>query len=82
MNGINISLEINSPVIEMNFDRNKIKRIVPNLISNAIKYNVENGYVKIVIDKITTPQGEQARIQVADSGRGIRDENKIGRAHV
>ena len=76
LNGIKVFLEIKSPIIEMNFDRNKIKRIILNLISNAIKYNVPNGTVTISIDRIATADGEQARIQVTDTGVGIRPENK------
>ena len=76
LSGIKITLEINSPIIEMNFDCNKIKRVVLNLISNAIKYNTPNGTVKIIVDRIVTNEGEQARIRVIDTGIGVRHENK------
>ncbi len=75
-NGIRMSLEINSPTIETNFDQNKIRRILLNLLSNAIKYNCEQGSVVVSVDKIETDEGEQARIQVADTGIGVKEENK------
>ncbi len=75
-NKINMNLIINSPVIEMNFDCNKIQRIIFNLLSNAIKYNNENGSVTITIDKILSKNGEQVSIIIADTGIGIKDENK------
>ncbi len=75
-NKINLYLQINSPVIEMNFDRNKLQRIIFNLLSNAVKYNRENGSVTVTIDKILSEEGEQISIRVADTGIGIKDENK------
>lgn len=75
-NGIDMSLEIHSPVIEMNFDRNKIQRILLNLLSNAIKYNREKGSITVTVDTLQTPEGEQARIRIADTGIGIKNENK------
>ena len=76
LNGITVLLEVHSPTIEMNFDRNKMKRVILNLVSNAIKYNVTNGTVKIIVDRIVTKEGEQARIRVVDTGVGILPENK------
>lgn len=73
---IKLILTINSSPIEMNFDSNKLQRIMQNLLSNAIKYNIPDGSVTITVDKILTTEGEQARIQVADTGIGIKDENK------
>lgn len=62
--------------MDMDFDRNKIQRILLNLLSNAVKYNYENGEVIVALDKITANGTENAQIQVADTGIGIKDENK------
>ncbi|MDA3929436.1 MAG: response regulator, partial [Prolixibacteraceae bacterium] len=74
----NISLDVilKSSSIRMDFDKNKIQRIVMNILSNAFKYNVENGGVVVTIDRVLGPEGELARIQVADTGIGILDKNK------
>ncbi len=74
--GIALQVHINTSKIEMDFDRNKVQRIVFNLLSNAIKYNHENGSVTVSVDKIQTDSGECVRIEVADSGIGVKDENK------
>lgn len=74
--GISIQICINTPKIEMDFDCNKMQRIIFNLLSNAIKYNCENGSITVTVDKILTDKGERARIQIADTGIGIKDENK------
>ena len=62
--------------ISMSFDRNKMQRILLNLLSNAVKYNREDGSVVVTVDKIRVSEKEHVRIQVADTGIGIKDENK------
>ena len=74
--GINIRLHINETKMDMDFDRNKIQRILLNLLSNAVKYNYENGEVTVTLAKITANGIENVQIQVADTGIGIKDENK------
>jgi CheY-like chemotaxis protein/AraC-like DNA-binding protein len=74
----NITLDVvlKSSSIRMDFDKNKIQRIVMNLLSNAFKYNIKNGSVVVTVDRVLGPEGELARIQVADTGIGILDKNK------
>ena len=54
------------------FDRAKVKRIVTNLISNAIKYNKPAGRVRVALRR----DGTHAVISVSDQGIGIRPENR------
>lgn len=75
-NDIKLKLNLIDLEISMFFDRNKMQRILFNLLSNAIKYNQKNGSVIVTVDKILTSGKEQVRIQVADTGIGIKDENK------
>ena len=65
-------LEVMSELSEcrLTADRNKMTRIVDNLISNAVKYNRRGGSVRIFLDK--------KRLQVSDSGKGI-DPSKLHR---
>ena len=56
----------------MDFDREFIKEIINNLMSNAIKYSSFGGDIYCEVSKI----GEEAIIQIKDSGEGI-DEDKI-----
>lgn len=74
--GIKLQLEINTPNIGMNFDRDKMQRIMLNLLSNAIKYNRENGSVTVKVDTVQTDDNEQICIRIADTGIGVKDENK------
>jgi signal transduction histidine kinase/CheY-like chemotaxis protein/ligand-binding sensor domain-containing protein len=58
------------PAITFKTDADKLQRIVTNLISNAIKYNRPDGFVKTVI-KFT----ESALIiEIEDNGVGIKPE--------
>jgi signal transduction histidine kinase len=55
-------------------DREKINQILLNLISNAIKFNKENGCVKLRLSRLAD---KKIRIQVSDWGVGIpRSERK------
>ena len=55
----------------VNADRTRLKQIVINLISNAIKYNKEQGTV--VVECITN-NPERTRISVSDTGAGLSPE--------
>jgi two-component system phosphate regulon sensor histidine kinase PhoR len=46
--------------------------LVKNLVSNAIKYNKEKGYVKITIKD----KGDSVILSVKDNGIGIAKENQ------
>ncbi len=73
---INLYLQIDEPDLSMDFDYNKIHRILLNLLSNAIKYNYENGEIILSLSSITVNGNEYVQIQVADTGIGIKNENK------
>lgn len=49
-------------------DRDRIKQVLLNLVSNAIKYNKENGRITI---SAQVAEGDEIRLRVADTGRGI-----------
>lgn len=51
-------------------DRNRIKQLLLNLISNAIKYNIRGGRVEIHLRR----QADEAVLEVSDTGRGIPPE--------
>ena len=78
-NDKNILLELDIPTsdVQLSFDRNKMRRILTNLLSNAYKYNVTNGKVNVSIDPYTNKEGVSfVRIEVEDTGIGIGGENK------
>jgi len=60
-----------SPLLKVNADKNMLKTVLRNLISNAIKYTRHNG--KIAIS--ASFQKNNTQISVADTGIGISKEN-------
>lgn len=74
--GITFNLSLKTETLETDFDKNKMQRIMLNLLSNAFKYNVIHGSVNVVLNRIVKDGREYACIQVADTGIGIREENR------
>jgi len=52
-------------------DKNMIRTVIRNLISNAIKYTNQGGFIKISVNK----EGKYCKISVSDNGIGISSEN-------
>jgi PAS domain S-box-containing protein len=56
--------------VELHTDRQKLERVVANLVDNAIKFTQRGG-----VSLELAPQGPAPRIRVSDTGIGISDEN-------
>lgn len=55
-----------------NADRTRVKQVLINLLTNAIKYNREHGSI---IVECSEPAPERIRISIKDSGKGLSPEN-------
>ena len=69
--GLTCSLEAQSSLPAVFADERKIRQIITNLVSNAIKFNVEGGTVSVSLD--AGPSGFV--VAVADSGIGIAPDD-------
>lgn len=67
-----VSLKVTGEDVTMNGVRHLLHEILFNLCDNAIKYNVENGAVNILLAQ----QGDNAVITIKDSGIGIPPEHQ------
>lgn len=68
----NIKLLLDAPdKLYVECDQTLITQLIINLVSNAIKYNREGGWVKLTLDK----DDNYANISVEDNGIGIPDED-------
>ena len=70
-----VSLKINLPEpFIVRADHIRLKQVLLNLISNAIKYNRRGGKVCIQGETIETTSGHFLRLHVQDTGNGIAPE--------
>jgi PAS domain S-box-containing protein len=71
--GVRLTLEllpdVSHPTIHVIADRQRLKQVLLNLISNGIKYNRERGSVRVAIGR--SAEGSRITIDVTDTGRGI-----------
>jgi signal transduction histidine kinase len=65
---LNWSIDIKEQYIISN--RNALSRIIYNLLSNACKYNISNGYIKIKMDT-------NNRLTILNSSYGIKNPSKV-----
>lgn len=70
---ISLSLETDQQLNAVSCDPDKIREVMDNLISNAIKYTPRNGKIKIYAKN----QENDVRIDVRDTGIGIRKEDQV-----
>lgn len=69
----NIRIELDSDDnIYMNADKNEIEIILNNLVSNAVKYNKEDGKVFITMKQTE----DQVVVEVEDTGIGMKEEDQ------
>jgi len=69
--GIAIHFDANKPV-RMHADKSEIEIICNNLISNAVKYNKDNGLVEISLFKFS----DEITLKVSDTGFGMNPEEQ------
>ena len=57
-------------------DRQRLKQVILNLLSNGIKYNRRNGEVRVLVHRSpgNNGDGDLVRLEVIDSGHGIPAE--------
>jgi PAS domain S-box-containing protein len=55
-------------------DTQRLKQVLLNLVSNAIKYNRQGGTVRIALE---APSPDRVLILVTDTGKGISEENQV-----
>ena len=63
---INITTDLNSDTV-LNIDKKKISKLIDNILSNAIKYNIIKGSIHIELNTHS--------FTIKDTGRGIKKEN-------
>jgi len=76
---IKLNLNADTQVIELYFDHNKLKKVMNNLLINAIKFTPDGGTITVSVQDLAQNYEERGTgsfvmIKVADSGIGIPPE--------
>lgn len=69
--GLKLKMEITPPLPDIEGDGDKLKQVLINLISNAIKYNRKNGTITLGASKYK----QQVSFYVRDTGLGMKPEH-------
>jgi two-component system, sensor histidine kinase and response regulator len=70
--GIKLALDIAKEMPRASIDRDMIRRVMYNLINNAIKYTPRDGIIKIEVT--FRPDEDNYYVRVRDTGEGIRED--------
>jgi signal transduction histidine kinase/DNA-binding response OmpR family regulator len=72
----NITLEFHAWTdhLETLFDQDKLEKILFNLLSNAFKFTLENGFVSVNLELMKDGNEPWLQIEVRDTGIGIPDD--------
>ena len=60
--------------ITLRVDETRLKEVLVNLLTNAVKYNSDNGLVSIGYKQIGK---NDIRVHVSDTGKGLSDEDQV-----
>ncbi len=73
--GVTIAIDCDDTTA--NADRGKIKQVLLNLLTNAIKYNREHGSIRVYTRPTTNSEGQPyVQVSVQDTGFGIAKEHQ------
>lgn len=71
-NNIKVSTKIEEELPNLKADQNEITRLFTNILSNAIKYNKENGSIDVEVNT----NDHYFTLKIADTGIGLKDSEK------
>ncbi len=70
--GLTLSATLPERDVFVNADRERIRQVLVNLTSNAIKYNRDSGVVNILLEP---SNAQHVQVSVSDTGRGIPEKD-------
>jgi two-component system, NtrC family, sensor kinase len=70
--GIALHLSVDERLGQMRADERKIRQVVLNVLSNAIKFTPEGGRIEVA----AVPRGEFVEVSVSDTGIGVAPEDQ------
>ncbi|MBI5052538.1 MAG: PAS domain-containing protein [Chloroflexi bacterium] len=67
---ITLKLDLPKMPVQLQADRERLRQILNNMISNAIKYTPEGGHIEVA----ARAESDDAVIQISDNGKGMTEE--------
>ena len=71
-----VSIEYDSVSYTVAADRGKVKQVILNLLTNAVKYNRDGGHIQVRSYESTHHDTPYVEVAIADTGFGISKENQ------
>jgi signal transduction histidine kinase len=71
-----VTLSTDGTTFTVNADRGKVKQVLLNLLTNAIKYNKPNGEIHVGTRETTANDHPYVEVSVKDTGYGMSPEHK------
>ena len=68
---IDYDFESSETEINLQFDRDKVEKVLYNLLSNAFKFTADNGHIGVSVSLRKDDQRRYATVEVSDTGIGI-----------
>lgn len=72
--GITVEQRIPENLPTVNVDEDKIRRVIINLLDNALRYSPHGG--KVMIEAQVVENGRRVQVRITDSGKGIPHEER------
>ncbi|MDR3217649.1 MAG: response regulator, partial [Dysgonamonadaceae bacterium] len=73
---VTFTLESETKQLFIRFDKDKMRKIISNLYSNALKFTPAKGYVSTIIRLVEEGEREFVKIEIADTGCGIEEKEQ------
>jgi signal transduction histidine kinase len=70
--GISLRLEVDREIGDIEADERKLKQVLFNLLTNALKFTPRGGHIEVM----ARPQGDEVVISVRDDGSGIAEADQ------
>ncbi|MEM6397566.1 MAG: tetratricopeptide repeat protein [Bacteroidota bacterium] len=73
--GLFLNFEAETPSLIMDYDADKLLRIVSNLLSNAVKFTSSGGRIDLLVRESKLGKKDALSLIIKDTGIGIENEN-------
>jgi signal transduction histidine kinase len=70
--GLQLTVQMPSDLPALESDRDKVKQVLLNLLTNAVKYNKAGGSIGVQVERL--PAAGRVRVSVVDTGKGVKPE--------